>query len=167
MIQSKSDTFQRTIYPLEVNIDIRCKKKAVCVCSAQEPSASIIDVSSSVKVNMNMSLEETLRRIEKKLAKIEAEIKEMRHRMLEGMKVNERPLISLPDHLRKTVMGLLKAGQGTASDVSRYTDRARAVESGYLNQLEREGFVRSFRDGRRKVFLLEEGLRDKLSQSRA
>ena len=112
-----------------------------------------------------MSLEETLRRIEKKLEKIEAEINKMRHQMFEGIKVNEKPLLSLPDHLRKTAIGLIKVGQGTASDVSRITNRARAVESGYLNQLEREGLVKSFRKGRRKIFSLEENLREKISKN--
>jgi len=113
-----------------------------------------------------MSFEETLRRIERKLEKIEAEISEMRRQTLENIMANEKKIISLPDHLRKTAIGLMKVGQGTASDVSRYTNRVRAVESNYLNQLEREGFVKSFRKGRRKIFLLEENLRDELSTKR-
>lgn len=114
-----------------------------------------------------VSLEETLRRIEKQLEKIAAEISEMRYQMLQSMRMrmNEKQLISLPDHLRKTAIGLTKAGQGTASDVSKYTKRARAVESGYLNQLEREGFAKSYKEGRRKIFFLEENLRDRLSKN--
>jgi DNA-binding transcriptional ArsR family regulator len=113
-----------------------------------------------------MTLEETMRRIERKLEKIEADINEMKSQLLESTKPNGRPLFALPDHLRKTVVGLLKAGQGTASDVSKLTGRARAVESGYLNQLERQGFVRSFRDGRRKIFSLHENLSDRISEIR-
>ena len=111
-----------------------------------------------------MTLEETMRRIEKKLERIEVDINEMKSYMLEGAKPNTKPLFSLPDHLRKTAIGLMKAGQGTASDVSRYTNRARAVESGYLNQLERQGFARSFKDGRRKIFSLQDSLRGTVSQ---
>jgi regulator of replication initiation timing len=106
-----------------------------------------------------MALEETLRRIEKKLEKIEGEINEMRLQMRNNMIGDERKLSKLPDHLRKTVNGLKKVGQGTASDVCKYTTRARAVESNYLNQLEREGFIKSFRKGRRKIFMFEENLR--------
>jgi hypothetical protein len=107
-----------------------------------------------------MSLEETLRRIERKLERIAAEINDLKAQMLEGMKTDDRRLVSLPDHLRKTAIGLGRVGQGTADDVSRYTSRARAVESGYLNQLERQGFVRSRRVGRRKIFSLQENGRE-------
>jgi DNA-binding transcriptional ArsR family regulator len=113
-----------------------------------------------------MKLEETMRRIERKLEKIEADINEMKSRMLESPKPNGRPLFSLPDHLHKTAIGLMKARQGTASDVSKFTGRARAVESGYLNQLERQGLVRSFRDGRRKIFSLQENLSNRILEIR-
>jgi DNA-binding transcriptional ArsR family regulator len=113
-------------------------------------------IQQSSEVQMDMPLEEKMRRIERKLEKIEADINEMRSWMLESTKLNDRPLFSLPSHLRKTAIGLMKVGLGTASDVSKLTGRARAVESGYLNQLERQGFVRSFRDGRRKIFSLPE-----------
>ncbi|UCE95968.1 MAG: transcriptional regulator [Candidatus Bathyarchaeota archaeon] len=111
-----------------------------------------------------MSFEETLKRIEKKLETIENEIREIRHYMIEGNMVDVNTLIPLPDHLRKTAMGLIKVGKGTASDVSRYTKRARAVESGYLNQLERQGFVKSFRRGRRKIFAMESDLRARIEK---
>ena len=106
-----------------------------------------------------MSLKETLKRIEKKLEKIETEIKEIRYYMLEVNTANAKSFIQLPDHLRKTAMGLLKIGQGTASEVSKFTGRARAVESDYLNQLERQGFVSSFRRSRQKIFLIDRDLR--------
>jgi Mg2+ and Co2+ transporter CorA len=106
-----------------------------------------------------VTLEETVRRIERKLEQIEAEIDKMRRQMLEDFLATEHRLISLPDHLRKTAMGLIEVGQGSARDVCRVTNRSRAVESNYLNQLEREGFVKSFRVGRRKVFQMEENVR--------
>ena len=115
---------------------------------------------SGAKVHIAMNLEETLRRIERKLEKIEVEINEMRRQMLDNIVVDKNRLISLPDHLRKTVIGVMKVGQGTASDICRYTNRARAVESNYLNQLERQGFLKSFRKGRRKIFLLEKSFRE-------
>jgi predicted transcriptional regulator len=100
-----------------------------------------------------MSLEETLRRIERKLEAIEAEMREMKQWIIRN-NLTETSLIELPDHLRKTAMGLLKIRQGTAGEVSKYTKRTRAVESGYLNQLERQGLVTSSKEGRRKVFAL-------------
>ena len=113
-----------------------------------------------------MSLEETLKRIEKKLEKIETEIMQMRLHLLAGNTIETPSLIELPDHLRKTAMGLLKIKEGTARDVSRSTKRARAVESGYLNQLERQGFVTSFRRGRSKVFSIgsDQEIKENLKQ---
>jgi len=119
----------------------------------------------TVKMHMVMSLEETIRKIERKLERIEEELREMRRQMLESMRIDERTLISLPDHLRKTAIGLMKVGQGTATDVSRYTSRARALESAYLNQLEREGYVKSIRDGRHKIFFLEENIKEESSKN--
>lgn len=109
-----------------------------------------------------MPFEETLKRIEKRLEEIETEIKEIKLHMLGNNIVTAKPLIPLPDHLRKTALELIKIGNGTASDVSRNTKRARAVESAYLNQLERQGFVTSFRDGRRKIFSIGSDLRIKI-----
>lgn len=111
-----------------------------------------------------MTLEETLKRIEQKLMEIETEIKEIKLHMVNNSTITTKSLTPLPDHLRKTAMGLLKIGHGTAGDVSRYTKRARAVESGYLNQLERQGFVTSLREGRRKVFSIESNLREKMEK---
>ena len=102
-----------------------------------------------------MSVEETLKRIEKKLEKIETELKEISKQILEPNLSDPKSLIELPDHLRKTAIGLMRIGQGTASDVSRRTGRARAVESGYLNQLERQGYVTSFRKSRQKFFSID------------
>ena len=64
-------------------------------------------------------------------------------------------LLSLPDHLRKTAMILSKLGKATASQVSTESGRARAVESGYLNQLVVMGHVKKLREGRDVYFYIE------------
>ena len=61
-------------------------------------------------------------------------------------------LLSLPDHLRKTATVVSSIGRGTAEEISERTTRARAVESGYLNQLVRMGYLNKERVGRRVVF---------------
>ncbi|MBM4028363.1 MAG: transcriptional regulator [Planctomycetes bacterium] len=61
-------------------------------------------------------------------------------------------LLSLPDHLRKTALTLIKLGRATAEDVARETGRARAIESAYLNQLARMKYVWSERVGKRVHF---------------
>ena len=64
-------------------------------------------------------------------------------------------LLSLPDHLRKTAVTLCKLDHATANEVSDQTKRARAVESGYLNQLVLMGYVKKERRGRKAFFFVE------------
>ena len=64
-------------------------------------------------------------------------------------------LLSLPDHLRKTAITLCNLGQATAEEVAKQTKRARAVESGYLNQLVLMGYLRKERKGRKAYFYVE------------
>lgn len=64
-------------------------------------------------------------------------------------------LLSLPDHLRKTAVTLCKLDHATADEVADQTKRARAVESGYLNQLVLMGYVKKERRGRKAYFYVE------------
>jgi len=64
-------------------------------------------------------------------------------------------LLSLPDHLRKTAVTLCKLDQATADEVAEQTKRARAVESGYLNQLVLMGYVKKERRGRKAYFYVD------------
>lgn len=63
-------------------------------------------------------------------------------------------LLAMPDHLRKTVMALNKIGRATSETISSNTKRARALESGYLNQLVMMGIVRKERTGRKVYFYI-------------
>ena len=64
-------------------------------------------------------------------------------------------LLSLPDHLRKTAITLCNLGQATAEEIDEQTKRARAVESGYLNQLVLMGYLKKERRGRKAYFYVE------------
>ena len=64
-------------------------------------------------------------------------------------------LLSLPDHLRKTAVNLCKLGQATAEEVAEQTKWARAVESGYLNQLVLMGYLKKERKGRKAYFFVD------------
>ncbi len=64
-------------------------------------------------------------------------------------------LLSLPDHLRKTAITLCKLEKATANEVSEQTKRARAVESGYLNQLVIMGYLKKERQGRKAYFFVD------------
>jgi len=52
-------------------------------------------------------------------------------------------------------VALCKLGQATAEEVAEQTKRARAVESGYLNQLMLMGYVKKERKGRKAYFYVE------------
>ena len=64
-------------------------------------------------------------------------------------------LLSLPDHLRKTAITLCNLGEATAEEIAEQTKRARAVESGYLNQLVLMGYLKKERRGRKAYFYVE------------
>ncbi|MCQ5361905.1 MAG: helix-turn-helix domain-containing protein [Candidatus Methanomethylicia archaeon] len=66
-------------------------------------------------------------------------------------------LLRLPDHLRKTMMALAKLVEARADEVAKITGRARAIESGYLNQLVRMGYVKKVRKKHQIYFSVEEG----------
>ncbi len=64
-------------------------------------------------------------------------------------------LLSMPDHLRKTAMTVCRLGRATAEEAAKQTHRARAVESGYLNQLVIMGHLKKERVGRKAYFYTE------------
>jgi DNA-binding transcriptional ArsR family regulator len=64
-------------------------------------------------------------------------------------------LLSLPDHLRKTAVSLCKLEKATADEIAEQTKRARAVESGYLNQLVVMGYLKKERQGRKAYFYVD------------
>lgn len=67
-------------------------------------------------------------------------------------------LLTLPDHLRTTATALFELGSATADELASKTNKERAVESNYLNQLVRMGHVVKGRDGRKVYFSIGEGL---------
>jgi DNA-binding transcriptional ArsR family regulator len=64
-------------------------------------------------------------------------------------------LLSMPDHLRKTAMTICRCGKATAEEVAEQTNRARAVESAYLNQLVIMGYIKKERKGRKAYFFID------------
>jgi hypothetical protein len=57
------------------------------------------------------------------------------------LQIAESELIALPDHLRKTYVIVASKGECDAMQVSNKTGRCRAIESNYLNQLSRMGWL--------------------------
>lgn len=64
-------------------------------------------------------------------------------------------LLSMPDHLRKTAMTICRLGRATAEEIAEETQRARAVESAYLNQLVIMGYLKKERKGRKAYFYVD------------
>jgi hypothetical protein len=73
------------------------------------------------------------------------------------LQISESELFSLPDHLRKTYVTVASKGQSSATEVSNATGRCRALESNYLNQLARMGWLTKRRDSRAIHFRLVSG----------
>ena len=59
----------------------------------------------------------------------------------QSSEVTESRLISLPDHLRRTYTLVASKGECEATQISNLTGRCRALESNYLNQLTRMGWL--------------------------
>ena len=57
------------------------------------------------------------------------------------LEVPDIELLQLPDHLRRTYLTVASRGECQATVVSNLTGRSRAVESNYLNQLARMGWL--------------------------
>ena len=70
------------------------------------------------------------------------------------LEISESDLLSLPDNLRKTYMSVASKGEASAEQVSPLTGRSRAIESNYLNQLARMGWLLKHRDSKTIRFRL-------------
>jgi hypothetical protein len=71
---------------------------------------------------------------------------------LQDASLDVMTLLSMPDHLRKTAMTICRCGRATAEEIAHQTNRARAVESAYLNQLVIMGYLKKERKGRKAYF---------------
>ncbi len=82
------------------------------------------------------------------------------------VEISESKLISLSDHLRKSFMVVASRGECNATEVSNLTGRSRAMESSYLNQLTRMGWLTKRRNSRTLHFrpISEQVLRKQLRQ---
>jgi uncharacterized membrane protein len=56
-------------------------------------------------------------------------------------------IFELPDHLRYTIKAVMEKGNISAEEVSKITERSRSLESAYLNQLVRLGYIEKNRKG--------------------
>ena len=73
------------------------------------------------------------------------------------IEIDNNDLLSLPDSLRKTFLVLINKKSVTATEVAKVTNRARAIESMYLNQLCLLKFAHKYKRGKYTVFDLWKG----------
>lgn len=106
-----------------------------------------------------------------RLDRIFQELIDIRHRLddIERMFSNQRPqplriseskLLSLPDNLRKTYLIVASEGECSATRVSDLSGRSRAIESSYLNQLVRMGWLTKHRNSKTLQFRTVQRLKD-------
>jgi hypothetical protein len=97
---------------------------------------------------VQLRLQDTLVRLDRILE----ELVNIRHRLddiertvsswnPQPLPIPESELFSLPDNLRKTYLIIASKGECSATQVSVLTGRSRAIESSYLNQLARMGWL--------------------------
>jgi hypothetical protein len=100
----------------------------------------------------------TLKRVEEKIdllvdqTKMKRQVEKREEAIELSGPLDIATLLSLPDHLRKSAMIIMKLGKAMAEDVAKETGRTRAIESAYLNQLTRMGHVKKGKEGRRAYF---------------
>jgi len=98
-----------------------------------------------------------------KLDRLFEELSSIRHRLddIERMfsaqrsqllNISESVLLSLPDNLRKTYLIVSSQGECSATQVSDLSGRCRAIESNYLNQLVRMGWLTKRRSSKTLQF---------------
>jgi ArsR family transcriptional regulator, lead/cadmium/zinc/bismuth-responsive transcriptional repressor len=119
------------------------------------------DLSNKKTLNIFEKIEESLEKLNEKM---EVMIELQRNNIqgspktapaLPEASLDVMTLLSMPDHLRKTAMTICRCGRATAEEISEQTERARAVESAYLNQLVIMGYLKKERNGRKAYFYVD------------
>ncbi|MCD6428362.1 MAG: hypothetical protein J7L12_01955 [Desulfurococcales archaeon] len=118
---------------------------------------SISDDSASVLADINKKLDRIIELLEKLVQRVPQTLRsiaDVEDALKTGI-LDVVTLLSVPDHLRKTLIALAKlGGEATSEEVAKHTGRARAVESAYLNQLATLGYVIKRRKGRKVYFII-------------
>jgi trehalose-6-phosphatase len=81
------------------------------------------------------------------------------------LEISESELLSLPDHLRRTYLTVASKGECNATKVANVTGRCRAIESSYLNQLVRAGWLMKRRDSKKTHFRLVSRMQKKKTEA--
>ena len=103
---------------------------------------------------MTVNFEKKIRSIEERLAILEKMV--ISDKKAKGsnvrLSISVDDLLALPNSLRTTVMAIQDINEGTSLDVAKKSGRTRSVETIYLNQLVRMGYLTRERRGRKVYF---------------
>jgi hypothetical protein len=119
------------------------------------------EISSKKPLNILEKIEESLEKLNEKMEvmiEIQKNTGANNQRIMPALPdapLDVMTLLSMPDHLRKTAMTICRCGRATAEEISEQTERARAVESAYLNQLVIMGHLKKERKGRKAYFYVD------------
>jgi predicted transcriptional regulator len=97
-----------------------------------------------------VKIDKRLQQIEEKLDKLMEEF-ELFKRSID-IPTENKSVLDLPKHLQTTFLTLHSLKSATAGMIATKTNKARAVESSYLNQLVRLGYISKRRNGRKVIF---------------
>lgn len=106
-------------------------------------------------------MSEAVRNLQARLEIIENQIRELNRRLnqiesqrvlLRNSTIASEDLLNLPDSLRKTMMAMMQLEEASAKIVATVTHRTRGMESIYLNQLVRLGYLEKIKRGRNIYF---------------
>ena len=105
---------------------------------------------------MDAEIADRIKRIEERLDVLEKMIKTVGISLAENQPqtLNLKDLLSLPSSLQKTMLAVQELKEATSSGVAEKTGRDRTVETIYLNQLMRLGYLDRERRGRKIYFKL-------------
>jgi predicted transcriptional regulator len=97
---------------------------------------------------------ERIRRVEERLGALEGMIKVLgaSPNSSQPRSMNMNDLLALPSSLQKTMLTAQDLKEATSSEVAEKTGRDRTVETIYLNQLTRLGYLSKERRGRKIYF---------------
>lgn len=103
---------------------------------------------------MDEAVLERIKRIEERLDTLEKIIKTTGTppSRSQPLSLSLKDMLDLPSSLQKTMLTIQELKEGTATEVSKKTGRERSIETIYLNQLVRLGYLSKERKGRRIYF---------------
>jgi hypothetical protein len=96
-------------------------------------------------------LEKRLKDIENRLERLETVLSSS-EKQTSVRSLDIKDLLEVPDSLRKTVLAIAELKEATANTTALKTGRTRSLETIYLNQLVRMGYLSRLRKGRKIYF---------------